>query len=241
MDTLTARLMARSGLSNAARPPARSTPMVKAGIGLNPSNPLLPPVHNVRMIYLKEPFGDAEKDLHAARVALKALETTNDPATRKALYKAMAKLQGKESHYFATKYIGRDKPLVLSGWNTLFTDKVKELAQSAVRRLLVYQSDALVSPSARESDAITILLSEMNRDRLDPKKWNLPRARYENDLAKIKTKVATIDAVRQTMTIGSHTRPQSNAINRSFHEAEQCARLAKLLVDNVRIVPPDMM
>ncbi|CAM9486271.1 unnamed protein product [Ectocarpus fasciculatus] len=48
--------MSRIGMSAAGRPPAHSTPMVKAGIGLNPSNPLLPPVHNLRMIYLKEPL-----------------------------------------------------------------------------------------------------------------------------------------------------------------------------------------
>ncbi|CAN0538956.1 unnamed protein product, partial [Ectocarpus sp. 12 AP-2014] len=49
MDPLAARLMSRSGLSAAGRLPAHSTPMVKSGIGLNPSKPLLPPVHNLRM------------------------------------------------------------------------------------------------------------------------------------------------------------------------------------------------
>ena len=230
--------MARSGLSNAARPPARSTPMVKAGIGLNPSNPLLPPVHNVRMIYLKEPFGDAEKDLHAARVALKALETTNDPATRKTLYRAMAKLQGKESQYFATRYIGRDNPLVLSGWKTHFTDKVQELLESARKRFRDNQSDNELRPSLRLGVACATILNNMNNDRLTT---NLPRSRYETSRGIINQRVANIDAKNNLLLASSPTQNQATAMSESLHEARECARLADLLVDNVREVPHDLM
>lgn len=108
------------------------TKRLLSGSGLSPTNPVLPPVHNMRLVTLQEPLTDAEKDLHAARKALRLLETSDSDVNRKALYKAMAKLQGRESQYFASRYIGRDKPRVLQGWKTHFTDKVQEMHKIAV-------------------------------------------------------------------------------------------------------------
>ena len=116
MHPLAARLMSRIGMGAAGRPPAHSTPMVKAGIGLDPSNPLLPPVHNLRMIYLKEPLTPAEKKLHAARVALRELKKTNNPPNRTKLYTAMAELQGSESDYSRDVTLeGRIRPCYTGG------------------------------------------------------------------------------------------------------------------------------
>lgn len=98
MDSLTARIMSRSGLS--------------------PVDPTLPPVHNVRMVYLKEPYGKAEQDLHEARVALQAFETSGGAEKDKdKLYKAMANLEERERDYYANRYFGRNKA-ILEGWNT---------------------------------------------------------------------------------------------------------------------------
>lgn len=103
MDSLTSRLMSRSGL--------------------NAANPTLPPVHNMRVVHLKEPFEEAEIHLHDARVALRDLGIAQDAqkpqseidTAAQALYTAMEKLQTSEADYFASRYFGRDKS-VLKGW-----------------------------------------------------------------------------------------------------------------------------
>lgn len=45
--------------------------------GLNPVDPMLPPVHSMRMVTLKEPLTKAEVQLHNARLKLRNLETTD--------------------------------------------------------------------------------------------------------------------------------------------------------------------
>ncbi|CAN0252507.1 unnamed protein product [Ectocarpus sp. 6 AP-2014] len=117
--------------------------MVKAGIGLDPSKPLLPPVDNLRMIYLKKPLTDAENDLHQARIKLRDLEegqaaikknpvaSVDIEALKKSLFEAMRKLQNHEDEYFATRYVGHNKP-VLHEWNngfkqTEFTDFLNDI------------------------------------------------------------------------------------------------------------------
>ncbi|AAK14431.1 unnamed protein product [Ectocarpus sp. 4 AP-2014] len=85
-------------------------------IGINPANTLLPPVHNVGMIILREELTDAENDLHAARVALKTLEEAGASGDTSDLYTAMWKLQKKEQAYFARRYLQTNKA-VLRGWH----------------------------------------------------------------------------------------------------------------------------
>ena len=239
MDPLAARLMSRSGLGAAGRLPAHSTPMVKAGIGLNPSKPLLPPVHNLRMIYLKEPLTDAEKDLHAARVALKALETTNNDATREALYRAMAKLQGKESHYFATRYIGRDKPLVLRGWKTHhFSHKVRELFRKSGARF--FYPPAVMHQDAIDASEMNFLAAEdlwdMNTETLKPNPQ--PKAWFDAMRTDIETDIASIKRLIQNKTTTDADDVAS--MQASLDNAKNIGRLAKL-VDNVREVPYDLL
>lgn len=100
MDSLTKRLLSTSGLDS--------------------SRPLLPPVQNMRMVYLKEPFGDAEIALHEARLALEKVNAGGPPEP---LYRAMAKLEVKEQEYFAKRYFGRNKA-VLNGWNVEWKQEV---------------------------------------------------------------------------------------------------------------------
>ena len=114
MDSLTARLLSRTGL--------------------NPIKPTLPPIHNMQVVHLKKDLTKAEKNLHEARLALDQLQEdlkTNSPTAQiiqrrqNALYDAMHKLQRSEADYFATKYIGRDNKTVLDGWEK--SGKMKDL------------------------------------------------------------------------------------------------------------------
>ncbi|CAM9810119.1 unnamed protein product, partial [Ectocarpus sp. 8 AP-2014] len=85
-------------------------------IGVNPADALLPPVHNLGMIILREELTEAESDLHAARVALKTLEEAGASGDTRDLYTAMWKLQKKEQAYFARRYLQTNKA-VLRGWH----------------------------------------------------------------------------------------------------------------------------
>lgn len=119
MDSLTKRLLSTSGL--------------------NPTDPLLPPVQNLRMVYLKEPFGDAEIALHEARLALESVNAGGSPTP---LYAAMAKLEVKERDYFARRYFGRNKPL-LKGWNVEWK-----------QQLLVRKINNLLKQSAEHAEIV---------------------------------------------------------------------------------------
>lgn len=85
-------------------------------VGSNPANALLPPVHNLGVIILREELTDAESDLHAARVALKTLEEAGASGVTSDLYTAMWKLQKREQAYFARRYLQTNKA-VLRGWH----------------------------------------------------------------------------------------------------------------------------
>ena len=85
-------------------------------IGVNPADALLPPVHNLGVIILREELTEAESDLHAARVALKTLEEAGASGDTSDLYTAMWKLQKKEQAYFARRYLQTNKA-VLRGWH----------------------------------------------------------------------------------------------------------------------------
>lgn len=109
MDALTARKMAT--------------------MGLNATKPLLPPVHKLGIVYLKEPLTDAEEHLHTARLALKKLEEAQEDRNldeevvyrlKMRLYEAMEQLQEKEQGYFARRYISHSKPVV-HGWQNRVT------------------------------------------------------------------------------------------------------------------------
>ncbi|CAN0413311.1 unnamed protein product [Ectocarpus sp. 8 AP-2014] len=251
MDTLTARLMARSGLSNAGRPPAHSTPMVTAGIGLNPSKPLLPPVHNLRMIYLKEPFGDAEIHLHDARVALESVQAGGRSAP---LYAAMAKLEVAERDYFARRYFGGEKA-ILKGWNCLkFKQKIEDLITTANAQ---YRS--LPQPStthdirARRAAALALAASQYLRTMNN--KWYAAAggggarrqrkpATFASDLAAINNDIVDIHKYLGEVLAfpDSDTKKQASvtSIKDSLRHAKICQRLARLVENNQCDLPDDV-
>lgn len=86
---------------------------------MHPNNHLLPPVHNVGVVFLKEEFAEGEEDLHNARFALQEFEKNPlDAALKKTLHMAMEKLEERETNYardFARRYSTNPKT-VISGW-----------------------------------------------------------------------------------------------------------------------------
>ena len=126
-------------------------------MGLNATKPLLPPVHKLGMIYLKEPLTHADEDLHNARLALKKLEEAQESGQdddtihrlKLALHLAMEELQGKEKEYFAQRYVSHNKH-VLYGWQnriTLFLQEVRDMTTEQLR-------------SARESQHLPMYTDE---------------------------------------------------------------------------------
>lgn len=85
--------------------------------GINAAKPLLPPVHNMGMVYLQEPLTEAEENLHQSRKALKQLEENDTDENKRALYYAMRHLEEDEAKYVARRYIGHNKS-VLRGWRS---------------------------------------------------------------------------------------------------------------------------
>lgn len=113
-------------------------------MGLNATKPLLPPVHKLGIVHLREPLTDAEEHLHNARLALKNLTEAQEiykssededdleklKMLKDALYTAMSKLEEKEQ-YFARRYIFHNKP-VLHGWEqTRLTEMIEKLYEQS--------------------------------------------------------------------------------------------------------------
>ena len=252
MHPLAARLMSRIGMGAAGRPPAHSTPMVKAGIGLDPSNPLLPPVHNLRMIYLKEPLTPAEKHLHAARVALRELKKTNNPTNRTNLYEAMAKLQGSESDYFARRYIGRKNQVVLHGWNNEgkqkhFTEKVDDLMNKARAHLAKANTHSLhqhAIDAANEAETACGILKYMNDQWYSGSNRNTVAPRFGTSLQDVNNAVSNIQQFLRSATAlapGTLNKAASIAsIKASLISAKTYQRLLQLVVDGRWDLPYDL-
>jgi len=252
MDPLAARIMSHIGKGAAGRPPAHSTPMVKAGIGLDPSNPLLPPVHNLRMIYLKEPLTPAEKKLHAARVALRELKKTNNPPNRTKLYTAMAELQGSESDYFARRYIGRKNQAVLHGWNNEgkqkhFTAKIDILFTEAQAHV-AFANTNLLHPTAKdaadEAETACYALKFMNDQWYSGSNRNTVPRSFGTSLQDVNDALPKIEQHLRSATAlapGTSNKAASIAsIKASLISAKTCQRLAQLVVDGRWDLPYDL-
>ncbi|CAM9576979.1 unnamed protein product [Ectocarpus sp. 6 AP-2014] len=217
MDSLTARLTSRSGL--------------------NPVDPTLPPVHNVRMVYLKEPYGEAEEALHEARVALTVFETSGNDVDRNTLHKAMANLAGKEQDYLANRYFCRDKT-VLKGWKeegkqAQFTRAVAELKKGADDRVLKTPPRYRMSLRAARSCANAMdVLFYMNQNSYETdgttRRTNMPR--FATRLAAIQKLVDEVREIHQHMkTAGSSLFGEVVA---SLKDAETALRLAAMITRN---------
>lgn len=147
MDSLTSRFLSRTGL--------------------NPANPTLPPVHNMRMVYLREPLTEAEKDLHIARKAHKALEVGQaslkaDPAANvniqalsTDLYDAMFNLEEREQEHFQRRYIVDNRPAI-QGWGPRkFTMVMDETFDALLRMNVPTFLDSSDSEDEEEAQYVT--------------------------------------------------------------------------------------
>jgi len=252
MDPLAARLMSRIGMGAAGRAPVHSTPMVKAGIGLNPSNPLLPPVHNLGMIHLKEPLQDAEIYLHDARVELEKVQKGGSTASLAPLYTAMEKLELAERDYFARRYFGGDKA-ILRGWTCAkFKLKIKQLINIAYRRAMQPDlrqpsttHDKAAKRAADIAQSVSIQLETMNN------KWYVGNARQQtkpttfgDDFTRIIDMIGFIETRLSDVLALADSNQMKQAsitsVKESLRHAKICHRLALLVEDDRCDLPHDV-
>ena len=225
MDSLTKRLLSTSGLDS--------------------SRPLLPPVQNMRMVYLKEPFGDAETALHEARLALEKVNSSGVAANTDPLYEAMAKLEVKERDYFARRYFGRNKA-VLNGWNNewkqkLFKEKIWRFIVEAERHHKNTNSTE-AKQSAESSVDVAHLLLKMHKmwyDGTGERLTTRPRKiRVWEIMIGDKIKSLRLDLEN------SHKPPCdqdcSDSIAQSLRSAETCKRLADIVMRGGWELPEDL-
>ena len=243
MDSLTARLMSRSGL--------------------NPVDPTLPPVHNMRVVYLNEKFGDAEEALHDARLALEALETVQktkpydqtkvDTAADK-VYDAMAKLAVKERDYFANRYFGRDKA-VLKGWNVdwkqkLFAKTINNMvltsnAEENTTKTNAYHNAAKSAASLAHGSSLTLRIMNNKwyaaagggRQTRTPGTFGADLKLIQDQIPLIRTHLRTAQALPET---DARKTDSLTSIRASLLYAETCQRLARLVVNNRWDLPDDL-
>lgn len=214
---------------------------------------------------LQKGLTQAEEDLHNARVALKALETDQDNASKqKILYEAMEKLQGREQEYFARRYFGTAKP-ILHGWNTAgkqsqFKKKIEALVDAARERVRKVQpladaddAAAAVSGAAAAADDSPALaaakacvgacqaLKTMN-DR-----WyeglagsgarKTAKPEFVDDPTKINTAIRTIEANLAKNEVQAST----NSIQDSLRDARICQRLSVIVMSDKWDLPFDLL
>lgn len=220
MDSLTARLMSTSGLSRA--------------------DPLLPPVHNIRMVYLKEPFGDAEIFLHEARVALDNFEKNDSPANKIALYDAMAKLEVKEADYFATRRFGFKEPMFVGWKKELFKAKIREMVTKTTAR----KTDA-TKPDGTVIDTLD-RLALFSAKKCAEGWTKISGNPFQRRLAAqyISTRVTGIEyalgAVGRLPTSDPKRQPSLKIIAGSLRDMKACQRLASLIAKGQWILPHDL-
>ncbi|CAM9115521.1 unnamed protein product [Ectocarpus sp. 8 AP-2014] len=228
-NSLTARLMSRSGL--------------------NPIDPTLPPVHNMRIITLNPDMTDAEKYLHAARKALRTLEGANTDANRKALYTAMSALEGSEVQYFATRYIGKDRPTILQGWKTHFSAKVDALLAAAeLRRTNLVGGNGnpeLLIDAIDLSTGIAQTLKAFDELHANPRDFpRVSRQEWDavaHDMTGQVQDVRDLDTQARARVQNQLTQPELDVMQECVTDAEHCLVLFKLLVKNKREVPVAML
>lgn len=226
MDSLTARLMSRSGLNRA--------------------DPTVPPTQNVRMVTLKEKYGPAEQALHDARAALEALRYAqkNSPGTvnrvKWELYEAMEELQGREADFFASRYFGSGNKEILKGWkvdwkkrkfenriNDLFNEATNQVTAVANLRLMEARDAADLSLRvARSLKTMSILSTSQNRQNLDTN-----------------FKFIT-DSLKQISSyVAGNPRADAaslRSLKTSLSNARICERLAQLVMKNRWDLPYDL-
>ena len=231
MDSLTARLMSRSGLNRA--------------------DPTVPPTQNVRMVTLKEKYGPAEKALHDARAALEALRYAqkNSPDTvvnqvKWELYEAMEELQGREADFFASRYFGSGNKEILKGWKVdwkhdKFAGRIDRLETGALNRVT---QAATLGREARMAASISLGL--VRRLQAMDQAWGAhPRGPTPpNGIdTPFKDIQQGLKRIRTLVTEGSRGTTASTAsLRASLRDAEITERLAQLVMKNRWDLPYDL-
>lgn len=219
MDSLTARLMSTSGLSRA--------------------DPLLPPVNNVRMVHLKEPFEEADIFLHEARVALDDLEKSDTPVNKRALYEAMTKLEIKEADYFGTRRFGFKEPMFVGWRKELFLAKIREMQTKAADRVT----------NATKTDGSggvvdTLHPQARNAARRCAEVWARIPGRPWQRTTYIDTRIKDIESllsfVQGLNRSDARFQPSLQSIGNSLRDAKACQRLASLIAKDQYILPHDL-
>ncbi len=239
MDTLTRRLMASAGI--------------------DPTAPLLPPVHNIRMVRLKEELSDADILLHNARIAVKDLEDARNaplPAAQiqvrtEALYDRMALLEKREQDYFARRYIGHDKA-VLKGWlvdrkQRIFNRLVADLSTGAnarVRQFNTIPNQANFVKQANIASAGACATARQMNERWYPRgRTHLPRSLNPPDFGDLQERLNGY--VTQTRNIEHQYREvatdqQRVLVQDALRNAKKAQRFAQLITNNTRDIPNDL-
>ena len=220
MDSLTARLMSTSGLSRA--------------------DPLLPPVSNMRMVHLKQPFGDAEIALHEARVALDTFEKSDTATNKRALYDAMAKLEVKEADYFGKTRFGFKKPMFVGWRKDLFNAKIREMAISTKAR----QTNATKADGSG-SVIDTLYDTALFSAKLCAEAWTKIKLHaLTRNLDFFSTKVTDIERVLEAIsrlpTSDPKRQPSLAIIADSLRDTKACQRLASLIAKDQWVLPHDL-
>ena len=256
MDSLTARLLSRTGL--------------------NPVKPTFPPIHNMRVVHLKKDLTDAEKFLHEARKALDQLQQAqkihasnpnhqNIKSAKLFLYDAMQKLQRSEADYFATKYIGRDNKTVLEGWENEgkqveLTMYLSQLKNKCNQFLSTIAPNGVLSTAfhhfalnavQRLKDMINDIQS-MDSDWYDSNNLRIPVDRkpitingylinVKNDHEIIHQSMRNALALPETTSTEIATKRSTVAIIKQImHQADVCERIATMIDKNIWQLPYDL-
>lgn len=242
MDSLTARLLSRSGI--------------------NRRDPTVPPTQNMRMVVLKEKYGKAEIELNKARRALADLQHVqktdprNDLRIEQAatvLYRAMERLTGREADFFASRYFGSGNKKVLQGWQGdwkrgMFNQKLSDLYNRLVDRNneITGNNLSMLSQEAWRHTNRSATVMRMMMQLWYPNGENRPRRTttpdfgedpkiFDNSISKIKAELTKALAGQN----GS-TRADVASIRESLSDAQTFQRLGHLIMKNRWDLPYDL-
>lgn len=135
-------------------------------IGMHPNNHLLPPVHNVGVVFLKEEFAEGEEDLHNARLALQEFEKyPGDEDVEDKLYEAMAKLEDREKNYvgFFARTFGKDSNKIIKGWREWSNNEREEEGSASGEEEETKEGQPDPQPKSAE-EALAAYIAKENGD-----------------------------------------------------------------------------
>ena len=218
MDSLTKRLMSRSGLWHA--------------------DPMLPPVHNMRMVYTDKPLTDDEIALHDAKKALRDLEDGLEKGLgfyevqnlEITLNIAMNALNA-QREYFGKRYVHTSKVITNAKFpsSPSATEKANEAARQAVERnreakaAAVKQRQRAAERAKQVEDKITELQKKEKQEPDSARKEILQKQRqHMHDKAEAEKKEAV---ARNAASAAAAQQEEEQAVEAA--KAAQAAAAAK--------------